>query len=187
MSALEVSEQIATRVTARQPVRFPGPTVRLTHAHAGLVPHSRAMSAIPDATRRRVSFPRELTRSRWRPLQAAAAAPPQKTQAHAKGAHLASRHGHCVYSPIMWTYSHSTGKLTHNGKIVASGYSGTGTGRNNPLAESQRNVRPIPRGRYVIGAPRDTASHGPRVLPWRFHPTSRSPRSVPSPRCLSLT
>jgi Protein of unknown function (DUF2778) len=65
---------------------------------------------------------------------------------------------------MSWTYSQSTGQLTRNGQNVATGYSGTGHGRNNPDLESQRNVGPIPRGRYTIGPPQDTRTHGPHVL-----------------------
>lgn len=53
-----------------------------------------------------------------------------------------------------WTYSQTTGELRYNGVVVATGgYSGNGVGHNNPNTESQRDVGPIPRGRYLIGAP----------------------------------
>ena len=64
----------------------------------------------------------------------------------------------------MWTYQQSTGQLRQNGRIVATGYSGTGMGRNNPGAQKLRNVGPIPRGRYTIGRAHNTASHGPHVM-----------------------
>src|SRR5258708_15782730 len=63
-----------------------------------------------------------------------------------------------------WTYSQSTGQLSRDGANVATGYSGTGPGRNNPSAQSTRNVGPIPRGRYSIGPPHDTTTHGPHVM-----------------------
>ena len=59
-----------------------------------------------------------------------------------------------------WTYSQSTGELRHNGVVVARGYSGNGTGRNNPDAEAQHDVGPIPRGRYQIGASYHNAHTG---------------------------
>ena len=65
---------------------------------------------------------------------------------------------------MSWTYSQSTGQLTRNGHPAATGYSGTGTGRNNPNAENQRNLGPIPRGHYRIGTPHNTATHGPHVM-----------------------
>jgi len=71
----------------------------------------------------------------------------------------------------MWTYIQRTGELLHNGEHVAVGYSGydnpqTGQqGKNNPDLESVPEVGPIPVGQYSIGAPEDTVTHGPFVLP----------------------
>jgi hypothetical protein len=63
-----------------------------------------------------------------------------------------------------WTYSQTTGQLTHNGVAVTQGYSGSGTGRNNPDAETQANVGPIPRGRYTIGPPHQGTHTGPHTM-----------------------
>jgi len=63
-----------------------------------------------------------------------------------------------------WTYSQSTGQLSRNGTNVATGYSGTGPGRNNPSAQANHNVGPIPRGIYTIGPPYNTDTHGPHVM-----------------------
>ena len=49
-----------------------------------------------------------------------------------------------------WEYGQSSGRLTYNGRVIATGYSGTGAGRNNPDRENERNVGPITRGRYRI-------------------------------------
>ncbi len=65
---------------------------------------------------------------------------------------------------MSWQYSQSTGQLTHNGTLIATGYSGTGTGHNNPDAENIPNVGPVPRGQYQIGPPFDTTTHGPHVM-----------------------
>lgn len=66
----------------------------------------------------------------------------------------------------MWTYEQATGRVVKEGVgILATGYSGSTTGKNDPSQESVKNVGPIPRGRYTIGAPRDTKTHGPYVLP----------------------
>lgn len=59
-----------------------------------------------------------------------------------------------------WTYSQTSGQLRHNGVLVTTGYSGNGQGRNNPDAEDQTNVGPIPRGRYRIGAAYHNAHTG---------------------------
>lgn len=63
-----------------------------------------------------------------------------------------------------WTYSQSTGQLTRNGVAVATGYSGAPSATNNPSMQVVHNVGPIPRGRYTIGVPRNTAGHGPHVM-----------------------
>ncbi len=62
---------------------------------------------------------------------------------------------------MSWQYNQSTGELSRNGIRVATGYSGTGHGRNNPDAENLANVGPVPRGRYQIGPIHDTRTHGP--------------------------
>jgi hypothetical protein len=62
-----------------------------------------------------------------------------------------------------WTYSQSTGQFSRNG-VVATGYSGAPTARNNPDMQGVHNVGPIPQGRYTIGVPHNTATHGPHVM-----------------------
>lgn len=64
----------------------------------------------------------------------------------------------------MWTYTQKTGWLSKEGKNVYHGYSGAGEGKNNPAMENVHEVGPIPCGRYSIGAPFNTDSHGPYVL-----------------------
>jgi Protein of unknown function (DUF2778) len=67
-----------------------------------------------------------------------------------------------------WTYQQSTGKLTRDGKEIATGYSGKGltsaTGRNNPDMENVAASGPIPRGQYSIGALRNSENTGPNVM-----------------------
>lgn len=63
-----------------------------------------------------------------------------------------------------WQYDSTTGQLSLNGKVVATGYSGAGAGRNNPAMENVPNVGPIPAGDYTIGSPYDTRTHGPHVM-----------------------
>lgn len=65
----------------------------------------------------------------------------------------------------MWRYSQSTGVLTHDGKYAASGYSGNGRGKNSPSMQDARGVGPIPRGRWRIGAPYNSANTGPLTIP----------------------
>ena len=70
----------------------------------------------------------------------------------------------------MLTYSQSTGDLRDaRGVLLGVGYSGHGDGLNNPRAQGAPDVGPIPRGLWSIGAPVDTAEHGPFVLPLTAH------------------
>jgi Protein of unknown function (DUF2778) len=64
-----------------------------------------------------------------------------------------------------WTYAQTTGELQRDGKLVATGYSGNGPGKNNPAMEDVPNIGPIPSGDWTIaGPPVDTPAHGPYVL-----------------------
>lgn len=66
----------------------------------------------------------------------------------------------------MWTWDQSAGMLkASNGKTVATGYSGKGSGKNNPAAQAIRAVGPIPRGLWKIGAPYNSKNVGPFALP----------------------
>lgn len=64
----------------------------------------------------------------------------------------------------MWTYQQSTGELWQDATHAATGYSGKGEGKNNPEMQDVPNVGPIPVGRYMIGPPVDTQTHGPYAL-----------------------
>lgn len=65
-----------------------------------------------------------------------------------------------------WWYTQRTGVLLDpNGKAVATGYSGTGPGRNNPAMEHVERVGPIPCATYRIGKPYDSDKVGPYALP----------------------
>lgn len=66
----------------------------------------------------------------------------------------------------MWQYSQTTGALTDaNGAVRATGYSGHGDGLNNPALQGVPDVGPCPQGLYSIGAPVNSMTHGPFVLP----------------------
>ena len=52
---------------------------------------------------------------------------------------------------MTWTFEQKTGKLSHNGDYVATGYAGGNCGhnpegKNNPDKQAIHNVGPIPRG-----------------------------------------
>ena len=51
---------------------------------------------------------------------------------------------------MAWVYEQSTGKLSHNGQFVASGYAGNGAGKNNPQMEITPETGPLPKGSYAI-------------------------------------
>lgn len=73
----------------------------------------------------------------------------------------------------MWTYDQSSGRLTHNGKFIATGYSGANIGRNNPDLEHKVATGPIPRGRWKIsGPPYNSANVGPYAI--RLSPVGHS-------------
>ncbi len=62
----------------------------------------------------------------------------------------------------MWFYRQSTGDVLRQ---FAVGYSGAGAAKNVPAREKDPGQGPIPRGKWTIGTPRDTAEHGPYVMP----------------------
>ena len=53
-----------------------------------------------------------------------------------------------------WTYIQETGELQQDGKPVATGYSGAGSGKNNPDLQDVHNIGPIPQGDWTISGPR---------------------------------
>lgn len=66
-----------------------------------------------------------------------------------------------------WVYKQSTGELFLRGSPViapyATGYAGSGPGRNNPSLQCAQDIGPIPRGWYTLGA--TTSSPAPVTLP----------------------
>ena len=87
--------------------------------------------------------------------------PPQGTQGSTESTFPAPQD----VEAFAWTYFQQTGELQHDGQHVTTGYSGAGTGKNNPAMESVPNVGPIPRGDWTItGPPASTNDHGPYVL-----------------------
>lgn len=63
-----------------------------------------------------------------------------------------------------WTYHQNTGQLAWHNQKIGVGYSGLGSGRNNPNEEKTRNVGPIPRGRYRIGPAHTHRTKGPWTM-----------------------
>jgi len=50
----------------------------------------------------------------------------------------------------MWTFVQSTGQILHEGLTKGLGYSGGGSGKNNPAMEADKDIGPIPCGFYSI-------------------------------------
>lgn len=64
----------------------------------------------------------------------------------------------------MWVWDQSSGTLSRNGRVVATGYSGKGSDKNDPAAEHKIAKGPIPRGRWKIGRPHTSKRTGPYVM-----------------------
>jgi hypothetical protein len=63
-------------------------------------------------------------------------------------------------------YEQKTGILmTDTNDVIGIGYAGNGEGKNNPEMESVHNVGPLPKGKYKIGGPYDSAHTGKFTLP----------------------
>ena len=74
----------------------------------------------------------------------------------------------------MFTYSQSKGELRDvEGKLIGTGYSGFGEGKNNPAMQAVPGVGPIPRGAYSIGPAFDSQAHGRLVM--RLFPDHNTP------------
>ena len=65
---------------------------------------------------------------------------------------------------MSWTYEQSTGRLLHNGVVVATGYSGHPPHVNDPAAQGMENEGPIPQGGWTIGKAFTHAMCGPVAL-----------------------
>lgn len=75
-----------------------------------------------------------------------------------------------------WTYKVSTGELADQaGTVVGTGYSGRDSGLNNPDAEQDKGVGPIPAGRWIVGTFFDHPHLGPCVS--RLIPSSEPPKT----------
>ena len=64
---------------------------------------------------------------------------------------------------LFCTYSQSSGGLICTSGLSCSGYSGSGQGLNNPAAQGQLNIGPLPRGSWIVGQP--NTRRGPMTLP----------------------
>ena len=83
------------------------------------------------------------------------------TEGFAEAAEIARMTGlHFVSAPNKFAVQGS-----HDGVLVAAGYSGAGAGKNNPADQAIPDVGPIPQGAWlIVGPPANTEEHGPYVL-----------------------
>ncbi|MDG6094276.1 DUF2778 domain-containing protein [Acetobacter sp. AN02] len=71
---------------------------------------------------------------------------------------------------VVWVYEQVNGRLSHDGRLVTYGYSGTGRGENRPDMDAVRNTGPAPKGVYLITQPFTHPETGPdtmRLVPQR--------------------
>jgi hypothetical protein len=64
----------------------------------------------------------------------------------------------------MWQYEQDSGKLSRDGVLVSTGYSGNGRGKNNPSMEAAPGVGPIPHGKWGIVSVADSPNTGPFTI-----------------------
>ena len=61
----------------------------------------------------------------------------------------------------MLTFSQSTGVFTLSDGTKFTGHAGQGAGLNNPAAQDQPGIGPLPQGIYALGPWRDGRAYGP--------------------------
>jgi hypothetical protein len=67
---------------------------------------------------------------------------------------------------MTWKYDQGSGNLTHDGEMIAKGYSGIDPHKNVPADQNLPFLGPLPQGTYTIGQPIANGGHmGPYVLP----------------------
>jgi hypothetical protein len=66
----------------------------------------------------------------------------------------------------MWTYQITTGVLStpEGSPLAPPGYAGNGLGKNNPAAQDQHDVGPLPCGMYTVGPAYDSPKTGPMSM-----------------------
>ena len=54
---------------------------------------------------------------------------------------------------MTWKYDQGSGNLTHDGEMIAKGYSGIDPHKNVPADQNLPFLGPLPQGTYTIGQP----------------------------------
>ncbi len=70
-------------------------------------------------------------------------------------------------------YSQATGNLALEGNLIGTGYSGNGTGLNNPAMQDDPDIGPIPQGAYTIGPACHDPEKGPVVMELQPDPANQ--------------
>ena len=65
---------------------------------------------------------------------------------------------------MAFQYEQSTGRLTRDGELISTGYSGNGPAMNNPGMQSLQMHGPIPQGTYTIQPAITDARTGPMSM-----------------------
>ena len=63
----------------------------------------------------------------------------------------------------MWTFKQSKGIFSGNGKTF-SGWAGHGQGKNNPDAQEEKGIGPLPRGKYMMDRVEESPNTGPFTI-----------------------
>jgi len=66
---------------------------------------------------------------------------------------------------LIWSQSKGELRRFDEPRVLASGYAGTGEGRNNPALQSVRGVGPLPLGFWRIGKAYNSVNTGPVTIP----------------------
>lgn len=64
----------------------------------------------------------------------------------------------------MWVWDQSAGMMSRSGKLISSGYSGNGRGKNNPSFQAAQGIGPIPRGMWSMVSVGDSPNTGPYTI-----------------------
>ncbi len=99
----------------------------------------------------------------WRAL-AAGKVPAAKPKASASAPAAAAAPQPAPRGKARWTWDQSAGTLAWDGKVVAHGYAGKGTGKNNPAMDGVKKTGPIPRGVWRMTAMKASKNTGPGTI-----------------------
>jgi len=94
----------------------------------------------------------------WRLLAAASIA--DDPEAGAAGAVAAGK----KQSTAKWTWDQSSGTLLEDGRLIAHGYAGAGSGKNNPDKQGVAQIGPIPRGVWRMTRVKNGGHTGPFTI-----------------------